>query len=277
MQRTDHWIKANLSPPGMHKHFRILSLATHLRNHGYNSPHTQIPGIWSKLRTLYNLEALDAAEDRLDFGALDDADPEDDVELGYMRDQNGVWREFELPEAEFGEMCFLRGKRRSDSETPSSPAHLDEPLEEPALPVAGTARKRKTREQPLGTRESTVDSTSATGTSPPPQGVRGSVPGAGLGRGRGRGRGGARGATLNLQRSSVDRGASRDTENGQETTEHDTATGEDEDETQEEEEEEDTEEGSPSPRQSKRGRGGGRGASLRGRGKRGKKRGGRGG
>ena len=48
--------------PGMHKHFRMISLAQHLRNHGYNAEndvHTRIPGVWKKLRSLYNLKALD--------------------------------------------------------------------------------------------------------------------------------------------------------------------------------------------------------------------------
>lgn len=256
-------------PVGMHKHFRMIALAEHLRNHGYNEIHTRIPGIWAKLHTLYNLELLDAAEDRLDFGALDEAEEDEE---GIQRDSRGVWREFELPEEEFGELCFLRGRREA-SEAPSSPPQLDEPSEEPALPQPATVRKRKRGEQALGTRESTVEDTDAAGTSPaPPSSVRGSA----SGRGRGRGRG--RGAASGIQRSSVDRGASRDTETGQETTEQDTATGEDDDETQEEEEDEDTaEEGSPNPRASGRGRGRGRGANLRGRGKRGKKRGGRGG
>ena len=47
---------------GMHKHFRMISLAQHLRNHGYNAEndvHTRIPGVWKKLRSLYNLKVLD--------------------------------------------------------------------------------------------------------------------------------------------------------------------------------------------------------------------------
>ena len=49
----------------MHKHFRMISISENLRNHGYNGyatqkySHTRIPGIWEKLGTLYNLEALD--------------------------------------------------------------------------------------------------------------------------------------------------------------------------------------------------------------------------
>lgn len=46
----------------MHKHFRMIAISQHLRNHGYTSSkdsHTRIPGIWQKLGSLYNLEALD--------------------------------------------------------------------------------------------------------------------------------------------------------------------------------------------------------------------------
>ena len=46
----------------MHKHFRMLSISQHLRNHGHNpksEPHTGIPGIWKKLVSLYNLKVLD--------------------------------------------------------------------------------------------------------------------------------------------------------------------------------------------------------------------------
>lgn len=40
----------------------MIALSQHLRNHGYTSTqddHTRIPGIWAKLDSLYNLEALD--------------------------------------------------------------------------------------------------------------------------------------------------------------------------------------------------------------------------
>lgn len=46
----------------MHKHFRMIAISENLRNHGYTSSrddHTRIPGIWEKLNSLYNLEALD--------------------------------------------------------------------------------------------------------------------------------------------------------------------------------------------------------------------------
>lgn len=49
----------------MHKHFRMIAISEHLKNHGYNgyalpqNAHTRISGIWEKLGTLYKLEVLD--------------------------------------------------------------------------------------------------------------------------------------------------------------------------------------------------------------------------
>ena len=263
----------------MHKHFRMIALSEHLRNHGYNEEHTRIPGIWAKLRTLYDLERIDESENRLDFGMeMEDEDDDGEGRDGQVDVEGEGWREFELPE-EFDELCFMRGKRGEDSETRSSPPRMMETSqerEEQELPPPSTVRKRKRggQQEALGTRQSTVEDTDEAGTSPaPPSSVRGSVSSRARGRGRGRGRGSG------LQRSSVDRGASKEADTAQETTEAETATGDDEEETEEEGSDEDTAaEGSPRPRVNKRQRGGGRGANLRGRGnKRGKKRGGRGG
>lgn len=47
---------------GVHKHFRMLAISEHLKSQGYapsNADHMRIPGIWKKLASLYNLEALD--------------------------------------------------------------------------------------------------------------------------------------------------------------------------------------------------------------------------
>ncbi|KAJ9623491.1 hypothetical protein H2203_005753 [Taxawa tesnikishii (nom. ined.)] len=52
-------------PTGIHKHFQILALRAHLLSNGYihpSAPHTRIPGIWAKLSTLYDLDALDERE-----------------------------------------------------------------------------------------------------------------------------------------------------------------------------------------------------------------------
>ena len=43
----------------MHKHFRMLSIANLMKNHGVADTHTNIPGIWKKLESLYYLDAVD--------------------------------------------------------------------------------------------------------------------------------------------------------------------------------------------------------------------------
>ncbi|MCJ1357569.1 MAG: hypothetical protein MMC33_007565 [Icmadophila ericetorum] len=95
-------------PVGMHKHFRMIALSQYLRSHGYKEQHTNIPGIWKKLGTLYNLEALDQREDAFNetTSEFDDAGDEDFVE-------------FDLPQAEFGERMY---ERRFATTTSSSPA-----------------------------------------------------------------------------------------------------------------------------------------------------------
>ncbi|KAB8290070.1 hypothetical protein EYC80_010396 [Monilinia laxa] len=141
-------------PAGMHKHFRMIALSEHLRNHGYDprvDQHTRIPGIWEKLRTCYNLDIIDDRENSFEY--------EDDTENKFP--------EFTLPDDVYGEMCFMRGKRADDeiSEAPSSPPRLletSEPKESPEPEVHGTTKKRKRGKE----RGSTVD-TAETRTSPP--------------------------------------------------------------------------------------------------------------
>lgn len=56
---------------GMHKHFRMIAISEHLRNHGYDptvDKHTRIPGIWEKLRILYNMDIIDARENPINDG-----------------------------------------------------------------------------------------------------------------------------------------------------------------------------------------------------------------
>lgn len=51
-----------VDPVGLHKHFRMLAISDYLKSQGYapsTAEHMRIPGIWKKLGSLYNLEALD--------------------------------------------------------------------------------------------------------------------------------------------------------------------------------------------------------------------------
>ena len=232
-------------PAGIHKHFRMIALSEHLRNHGYNEVHTQIPGIWEKLGKLYDLDIIDEQENVLDFG-----------EEGEERDSR--WREFELPD-EIAVMAFERGKRDPDDETPSSPPRLDEEIELPT-PLPATTRKR--RRGAGSVRNSSVEMEDMpTSPAPPPSSVRGSARGRGRGRGRGR---------PVVVRSSIERSAKEDT-SVENTEQEETADETGEDESGEESTAEESEGGSPSPKAT-RGRGRGRGRGGRG-GRRGRKRG----
>jgi MRG-binding protein len=131
---------------GMHKHFRMIALSEHLRNHGYDptvETHIQIPGIWKKLHTLYNLDVIDEREN-----SLFDYEDGDDQYL-----------DFELPE-EYEEPMFIKGKR-SPSEAGSSPPRLNR---SPSLPIVRKRKRGDTMTQK--NRASTVDDTDEARTSP---------------------------------------------------------------------------------------------------------------
>ncbi|PSS25853.1 hypothetical protein M430DRAFT_115965 [Amorphotheca resinae ATCC 22711] len=134
-------------PSGMHKHFRMIALSEYLRNHGYDprvDKHTRIPCIWEKLRTLYNMDIIDARENSFE---------EEDSENQFV--------EFSLPEEDYGHTLFMRGKRNS-SEAASSPPRLGRsPSPQPAR-----KRKRGNTVTNTKTRASTVDDTDEPRTSP---------------------------------------------------------------------------------------------------------------
>ncbi|KAK2750397.1 hypothetical protein FQN57_003877 [Myotisia sp. PD_48] len=137
-------------PVGMHKHFRMLALSDYMKSQGYATPaepHTRISGIWKKLGTLYNLEALDEREGSL---AIEDSEAEPPKYL---------YCPFKLPEEEYGEMMWERrlnpegslsppASRRGTSRRPSTVPDTDEPRSSPAPSRAsrrGGTQKRATR------------------------------------------------------------------------------------------------------------------------------------
>ncbi|CVK89476.1 hypothetical protein FPRO06_03973 [Fusarium proliferatum] len=136
-------------PAGMHKHFRMIAISEHLRNHGIDPDlyqHTRIPYIWQKLRTYYNLEVIDERENF------------DDEEVEY--------NDFCLPRAEYYEAMMARAVA-DVSEAPTSPPQLE------LSPAPSPAKKRKRGDtKPRGTSvEDTEDGTDAP--SPAPKSKRG--------------------------------------------------------------------------------------------------------
>ena len=110
----------------------MIAISQHLRNNGYTTPgdeHTRIPGIWKKLQSSYNLEALDdrvsihgslgvwnfgpymlmkIQENSFGDDGLDDNDPAKEP-----------FSQFRLPQAEFGEGMFNRRLAPDGSASPS--------------------------------------------------------------------------------------------------------------------------------------------------------------
>lgn len=153
-----------LTSAGMHRHFRMIALSGYLRNHGYDPAidrHTQIPGIWKKLGTLYNLEAIDERED-FDFTE------EEDLHAKY--------RDFSLPLDEYGTDMMERGRDRDYRGSPPCQERHVEDFSTQLPP----AKKRKRDSMPANTRtressrirDSTVEDTDEPKTSPPPLSVR---------------------------------------------------------------------------------------------------------
>ncbi|CAG7916605.1 unnamed protein product [Penicillium olsonii] len=144
-------------PVGIHKHFRMLAISDYLKSQGYapsTAEHMRIPGIWKKLGSLYNLEALDEREDSVITDANDDDDGSSER-----------YCPFELPYEEYGDMMFERRLAMEDSLSPvasrtsradesrrgSTVADTDEPRSSP-VPSRGRNSNRSARPSTRGTR-----------------------------------------------------------------------------------------------------------------------------
>ncbi|KAJ5204527.1 uncharacterized protein N7498_005406 [Penicillium cinerascens] len=142
-------------PVGVHKHFRMLAIADYLKSQGYGpstADHMRIPGIWKKLGTLYNLEALDERENSVIRDTNDDEDEE----------KSEMYCPFELPYDEYGDMMFERRlaaegssspvtSRHAESRRGSTVADTDEPRSSP-VPSRGRKSTRGTRSAARETR-----------------------------------------------------------------------------------------------------------------------------
>ncbi|KAH8889777.1 hypothetical protein GQ53DRAFT_795101 [Thozetella sp. PMI_491] len=149
-------------PAGMHKHFRMIAISEHLRNHGFDPdmyPHTRISGIWSKLREFYDLEAIDERENNME---PTDEDP--------VAGEPRRWKDFDLPFAEFGEEILRHARARNPGSPPDSPPQFD-----PEAPHS--SKKRKAGEiSGKPSRSSTVEDTEdneSPAPSPAPKSARG--------------------------------------------------------------------------------------------------------
>ncbi|KAK2606078.1 hypothetical protein QQS21_003473 [Conoideocrella luteorostrata] len=200
-------------PAGMHKHFRMIAISEHLRNHGFDPDmcqHTRIPNIWDKLRTYYDLDLIDERE------YFDDDESDD------------KYVEFSLPRSDFLESMMQRAVA-DPSEAPTSPPELDL-SPDPAL------RKRKRSGTASKARNTDAEDDTEDGTDVPPS------PAASASARPTRGsRGRTRAAS---QQAKTDKGDKGDRNDKAETTEEeDAGDGEEEESESGEEDEESVEEG----------------------------------
>ncbi|KEZ41092.1 putative ct20 family protein [Scedosporium apiospermum] len=233
-------------PAGMHKHFRMIAISEHLRNHGFDPDihqHTRIPRIWERLRAHYNLDIIN---DRENFD--DDAAEDKYLEFSLGRQFHELIEERVLrgSSSEMSSEESVEEEEEEEEEGTEEPESEKEKEKEP--PAKPGRRSKRGSERLRSGRSSTIDdSEDVTETeSPAPKAAR-----TARGRGRGRGRGGRGG------RVSVSKQASEVEESSEE---------EEEEESGSEEEEESAEEATPA--RSTRGARGGRGrGGSRGRGR----------
>lgn len=108
----------------------MLAISDYLKSQGYapsTAEHMRIPGIWKKLGSLYNLEALDeraSREARVEL-SISLANPwflqEDSVITDANEDEDSpseMYCPFELPYDEYGDMMFERRLAMEDSLSP---------------------------------------------------------------------------------------------------------------------------------------------------------------
>ncbi|KAI1107035.1 chromatin modification-related protein EAF7-domain-containing protein [Jackrogersella minutella] len=140
-------------PSGIHKHFRMIAISEHLRNHGFDpdvETHTRIPYIWDKLRLFYNMEAIDERDNSFDYvkgeGDGQDEEPE------------SKYNDFELPSNEFHDLMWARAAAGPGEE--SDPSDMD--IDLPQKPAQAIGRKRK-RAGTRGAADAAADAASVTG------------------------------------------------------------------------------------------------------------------
>ncbi|KAJ5901992.1 hypothetical protein N7495_002520 [Penicillium taxi] len=116
-------------PVGLHKSFRMLAISDYLKSQGYapsTAEHMRVPGIWKKLGTLYNLEALDERENAVITGENDEDDEaEGDEEKAENDEENERYCPFELPYEEYGDMMFERRLAMEGSSSPETSRMAD--------------------------------------------------------------------------------------------------------------------------------------------------------
>ncbi|KAI0908183.1 chromatin modification-related protein EAF7-domain-containing protein [Ustulina deusta] len=121
-------------PSGMHKHFRIIAISEHLRNHGFDpdvETHTRIPGIWMKLRQFFDMEMIDERDNSFDYVRS----------LGGDEAPEEIYKDFDLPPNDFHDLMWARAA--ADENEPDNWTDSDAEGENHTGATKKQTRKRK--------------------------------------------------------------------------------------------------------------------------------------
>ncbi|KAI3338785.1 chromatin modification-related protein EAF7-domain-containing protein [Ustulina deusta] len=121
-------------PSGMHKHFRIIAISEHLRNHGFDpdvETHTRIPGIWTKLRQFFDMEMIDERDNSFDYVRS----------LGGDEAPEEIYKDFDLPPNDFHDLMWARAA--ADENEPDNWTDSDAEGENHTGATKKQTRKRK--------------------------------------------------------------------------------------------------------------------------------------
>ncbi|KAI0100839.1 chromatin modification-related protein EAF7-domain-containing protein [Nemania sp. FL0031] len=145
-------------PSGMHKHFRIIAISEHLRNHGFDpevETHTRIPGIWRKLRQFFDMEMIDERDNSFDYVRS----------LGGDEAPEEIYKDFGLPPPEFHDLMWARAAADENepdnwSDTENTAAAADG---ESNVGTGAATRKKQTQTRKRKRGDTAADAASVAG------------------------------------------------------------------------------------------------------------------
>ncbi|KAI2625192.1 chromatin modification-related protein EAF7-domain-containing protein [Xylaria nigripes] len=160
-------------PSGMHKHFRMIAISEHLRNHGFDpsiETHTRIPGIWLKLRQFFDMDMIDERDNSFDYVKS----------LGGDQAPEELYKDFELLPDEFHDLMW--GRAAANENEPDNWTESEAEDENASAAKKQQMRKRRRGDTDAGStagsavakmrRASTADDTDMDASSPVNRGNR---------------------------------------------------------------------------------------------------------
>ncbi|KAI8946195.1 chromatin modification-related protein EAF7-domain-containing protein [Xylaria longipes] len=138
-------------PSGMHKHFRVIAISEHLRNHGFDpdvETHTRIPGIWTKLHQFFDMEMIDERDNSFDYVRS----------LGGDEAPEEIYKDFDLPPHEFHDLMWARAAANEDE-----PDNWSNPEDGATAATTTTKKQQQTRKRKRGDTSAAADAASVAG------------------------------------------------------------------------------------------------------------------